>query len=84
LIVDGLRPRRAAIDRSYRPAARPSAVSFRSAKDRHRSCRSRPRRGRMPPASRTPASPLHPSLGLYEHDLIRPRGDRHLDLTNAT
>lgn len=51
LTVDGLRPSRAAIVRIDSPAVRPRPISSRSANDRQRPFKSRPRRGRTPPAT---------------------------------
>jgi len=56
-MVDGERPSRRAIERIDSPAARASAISSRSAKVTHRPFRSRPRRGRTPPAARTHFQP---------------------------
>jgi hypothetical protein len=56
-IVDGERPRRRAIARIVSPRARASAISSRSANDRQRPLRLRPRRGRTPPHAATQRVP---------------------------
>jgi len=48
----------AAIRRIDSPAARPCAISFRSANDRHLPCRCRPRRGRTPPSATSQRAPF--------------------------
>ena len=56
--VDGARPIRLAIARTDSPAATPTAISSRSANDRYRPCRFRPRRGLTPPAAASNRRPV--------------------------
>jgi hypothetical protein len=56
-IVEGLRPIRLAIARIDSPAARPNAISSRSAKLKYRPFTLRPRRGRTPPLATTHRAP---------------------------